>query len=100
MKAHIANTQKNLDIENMRDDLVSRWEFLKYEIRKFSIKFLNLLLKNTKTETLLLEKKLLKLLECTANWLDNSECISCKSKLDQFYEEKANSIGIRSKCDW
>ena len=67
MKAHIANTQKNLDIENMRDDLVSRWEFLKYEIRKFSIKFLNLLLKNTKTETLLLEKKLLKLLECTAN---------------------------------
>ena len=67
MKAHIANTQKNLDIENMRDDLVSRWEFLKYEIRKFSIKFLNLLLKNTKTDTLLLEKKLLKLLECTAN---------------------------------
>ena len=67
MKAHIANTQKNLDIENMRDDLVSRWEFLEYEIRKFSIKFLNLLLKNTKTETLLLEKKLLKLLECTAN---------------------------------
>ena len=57
MKAHIANTQKNLDMENIRDDLVSRWEYLKYEIRKFSIKFLNLLLKNTKTETLLLEKK-------------------------------------------
>ena len=61
MKTHIANTQKNLDIENMRDDLVSRWEFLKYEIRKFSIKFLNLLLKNTKTETLLLEKKTTKI---------------------------------------
>ena len=57
MKAHIANTQENLDMENIRDDLVSRWEYLKYEIRKFSIKFLNLLLKNTKTETLLLEKK-------------------------------------------
>ena len=57
MKAHIANIQKNLDMENIRDDLVSRWEYLKYEIRKFSIKFLNLLLKNTKTETLLLEKK-------------------------------------------
>ena len=57
MKAHIANTQENLDMENIRDDLVSRWEYLKYEIRKISIKFLNLLLKNTKTETLLLEKK-------------------------------------------
>ena len=57
MKAHIVNTQENLDMENIRDDLVSRWEYLKYEIRKFSIKFLNLLLKNTKTETLLLEKK-------------------------------------------
>ena len=61
MKAHIANTQKNLDIENMRDDLVSRWEFLEYEIRKFSIKFLNLLLKNTKTETYCSKKKTTKI---------------------------------------
>ena len=54
--------------------------------------------KNTKTQTF--EKKNLKSLECTANYLDNSEYISCKSKLDQFYEEKANGIRIRSKCDW
>ena len=45
-------------------------------------------------------KKKLKLLGYTANYLDNSEYIYCKSKLDQFYEEKANGIGIRSKCDW
>ena len=32
--------------------------------------------------------------------MDNSEYISCKSKLDQFYKEKANGIRIRSKCDW
>ena len=55
--------------------------------------------KNTKTQILLLEKKL-KSLECSANYLDNFEYISCKSKLDQFYEEKANGTGIRSKCDW
>ena len=54
---------------------------------------------NTKTQTLLLEKKL-KSLECTTNYLDNCEYVSCKSKLDQFYEEKANGIRIRSKCDW
>ena len=44
--------------------------------------------------------KKLKSLECTANYLDNSECISCKSKLYQFYEEKENGIRIRSKCGW
>ena len=97
MKAHIANTQKNLDKENIRDGQAI-WEYLKHDIRKFSIKFSKLLSKNMKTQTLLLEKKL-KLLECTANYLDNSECISCKSKLDQFYEEKPNVIRIRSKCD-
>ena len=55
VKAHIANTQKNLYKENIRDDQ-ARWEYSKYEIRKFSIKFSQLLSKNTKTETLLLEK--------------------------------------------
>ena len=53
--------------------------------------------KNTKTQTLLLQKKQ-KSLECTANYFDNSEYISSKSKLDQFYDEKANGIRIRSKC--
>ena len=70
MKAHIANTQKNLDKEEIRDNQ-ARWKYLKYEIRTFSIKFSKLLLKNTKAETLLLEKRL-GLLECTANYLDNS----------------------------
>ena len=45
-------------------------------------------------------KKNLKLLEYNVNYLDNSEYNLCKSKLDQFYEEKANGIRIRSKCDW
>ena len=55
MKAHIANTLKNLDKENIRNDQ-ARWEYLKYEIRKFSIKFSKLFSKHTKTETVLLEK--------------------------------------------
>ena len=70
MKAHIAKTQKNLDKEEIRDNQ-ARWEYLKYEIRTFSIKFSKLLSKNTKAETLLFEKRL-GLLECTANYLDNS----------------------------
>ena len=55
IKVHIANTQKSLDKENIRDDQ-ARWEYLKYEIRKFSIKFSKLLSKNTKTQTLLIKK--------------------------------------------
>ena len=65
MKAHIASTQTNLDKQNIRDDQ-ARWEYLKYEIRKFSTKFSKLFSKNTKTQ-------------CIANYLDNSEYISCKS---------------------
>ena len=64
------------------------WECLKYKIRKFLIKFSKLLSKNTKTQNFFLEKKKLKLLECTANYLDISEYISYKIKLDQFYEKK------------
>ena len=40
------------------------------------------------------------LLECSANYLGNFEYITCKSKLDQLYGEKANIIRVRSKCDW
>ena len=54
---------------------------IKYKIRKFLIRFSKLLSKITKTQVSLLEKKL-KLLECTENYLDNSEYITCKSKLD------------------
>ena len=32
--------------------------------------------------------------------MDNSEYVSCKGKLDQFYKGKANGIRIRSKCNW
>ena len=32
--------------------------------------------------------------------MHNFEYISCKCKLDPFYEEKTNGISIRSKCDW
>ena len=63
MKAHIANIQKSLDKENIRDDQ-ARWEYLKFEIRKFSIKFSKLLSKNTKAKTLLLEKKKIIRMHC------------------------------------
>lgn len=65
----------------------ARWKYLKYKIRKLSIKFSKLKTKITTNE-------------CTANYLDNSEYITCKSKLDKLYVKQANSTRIRGKCDW
>lgn len=45
-----------------------------------------------------LEEKLISL-ECTANYANNSEYVTCKSTLDELNKEKANSIRIRGKFD-
>ena len=76
-----------------------RWEFLKYEIRKFSIEFSKLQTQNTKKEKMFLENKLTKL-ENNTNCKENLEYIDCRNKLDKIYEQKINGIRIRSKCDW
>ena len=46
-----------------------------------------------------LENKLKKL-ENNTNYIENSEYIDCRNKLDKIYEQKINGIRIRSKCDW
>ena len=76
-----------------------RWEFLKYEIRKFSTEFSKLQAQNTKKEKLFLENKLKKL-ENNTNYIENSEYIDCRNKLDKIYEQEINGTRIRSKCDW
>ena len=53
MKARIANTQKNLDKENIRDDQAV-WEYLKHQIRNFQSKLLSCC---QKTQKLKLVKK-------------------------------------------
>ena len=59
MKYHIKSTLETLE----REDIAyfqARWEFLRYEIRKFSIEFSKLLAQNTKKETIFSENKLQK----------------------------------------
>ena len=98
MKFHIKSTLETLEIEGITD-LQVRWEFLKYEIRKFSIEFSKLQAQNTKKEKMFLENKLKKL-ENNTNYIENLEYIDCRNKLDKIYEQKINGIRIRSKCDW
>ena len=46
-----------------------------------------------------LENKLKKL-ENNTNYIENSEYVDCRNKLDKICEQKINGMKIRSKCDW
>ena len=60
MKEHISTCLNLLKKEDILDDQV-RWEYLKYEVRKFSIKFSKAQAKKPRLKRVLLEKKTKKL---------------------------------------
>ena len=97
MKILIKNVLDNLDQHNIEGSQLS-WEYLEYEIRKFSIHF-SKNVRNKKTERTDLENEL-KTLESSTNFVDTPEYTETNEKLDKIYQEKANGIRIRSKCDW
>ena len=92
---------RNFDTKN--DCVCTRqlkWEFLKYEIRKFTIHYTKGLAKERKQKILNLESELKKL-EISlddANTLGKYNCI--KNELEAIYDHIAEGIRIRSKCDW
>ena len=96
IKEHISTCLNLLEKENIVDDQV-RWEYLKYEIRKFSIKLAKAQAMKRRLERVLLEKKL-KNLESNMNNFE--EYNDCKTQLEQIYKVNANGIKIRSKCEW
>ena len=96
MKEQISTCLNLLEKENILDDQV-RWEYLKYEVRKFSIKFSKAQAKKLRWEKVLLEKKL-KNLESNMN--NHEDYNNCKTYLEQIYKIKAKGIKIRSKCEW
>ena len=55
MKEHISTCLNLLEKENILDDQV-RWEYLKYEARKFSIKFSKVQAKKLRLERVLLRR--------------------------------------------
>ena len=67
----IENVLDNLDQDNIVDPQF-RWEYLKYEIRKFFIHFSKDIARNKKTERTYLGNKL-KTLEIRSNFVDNPE---------------------------
>ena len=57
MSLHIKNTLKVFDNENISDDQV-KWEYLKYEVRKFTIHYSKHLAKSIWDERIKLEEKI------------------------------------------
>ena len=97
LKKLIKNVLENLDQDNIVDPQF-RWEYLKFELRKFSIHCSKGIARTKKTERTYLENKL-KTLENSPSFVINPEYIETNEKLDKIYLGKANGIRIRSKCN-
>ena len=76
-----------------------KWEFLKYEIRKFTIQYTKGLAKERKQKILNIESefKKVEISPDDANNLGKHDSI--KNELDEIYDHIAEGIRIRSKCD-
>ena len=99
MKNHIATTTIFLNEKNIFNDQI-RWEYLKYEIRKFSIHFSVSEAKKINNEMKTLENKIKTVEENLTNNENNEEYLKCKRDLNYIYDQKIEGIKIRSKCNW
>ena len=97
MKNHVENITNSFD-SDFNHQMKS--EFLKYEIRKFTISFSKDKPKSMREKKLNLEKKI-KLLEGKLNCNEaKDEYNVCKENLNVISNEIANRIKIRSRCNW
>ena len=97
MKKHIENIINSIDSDFNHQ---MKWEFLKYEIHKFTISFSKNKAKSIREKKLNLEKKKLKLLEGKLNCSeDKDEYSVCKENVSVIYDEITNRIRIRSRCN-
>ena len=97
MKNQISETIRMLDQDKITDKHL-RWEFLKYEIRKFTINFSKKLVKEENKDRNLLEKELKKREKNRNNFQANEYYLECKQKLQNIYTKKVNGIRLNYNC--
>ena len=99
MKEHIQNVKHQFD-PIFKEKPQAQWEFVKYEIRKFSMVFSERKSKEKRENLARLEGKL-KELEQNLNCDKNLEQYRIyKNELNDIYNDISSGIKIRSKCDW
>ena len=99
MRKFIFDTLNEIECKYNFDNQM-KWEYLKFEIRRFTRVFSKLYAKNQRQERIKLETNLKYYESYLPNFKDHKDYISCKNKLDSIYEEKIRGIKIRSRCDW
>ena len=77
-----------------------KWELLKHEIRKFTIKYSKKLEQNSCKLQRDLETKIKNLEQNIINEDKFNEYKTAKDELENFYDNIATGVKIRSKCDW
>ena len=100
MKNYISDILNFLNNENIKDEQVI-WQYLKYEIRKFTIQYSKQLARALREERECLERKL-KILEqnSESNLNNNPEYYECKTQLEDIYQIQVDGIRTRTKCMW
>ena len=99
MKEYIKNKLLLFQNEDLNNQ--SKLEYLKYEIRKFTINFSKNKAKNKRKEKAFLENKINKLEQVLDDNNNNKiDYEICKGKLNKIYDDISNGIQIRSKFIW
>ena len=98
MKSNISIILSKADQERVVDSQI-RWKFLKYEIRKFTKKFSKTISLDARIERDKLEQVLKLFGSDLQNYRNQKEYSNCKNKLESLYEDMANGIRIRSRCE-
>ena len=96
---NISDTSNELFNKNVLDDQV-KWEYLIYNIRKYTINFFKKLAKSANKKIIDLETKLKHFEKHYENYVDNIDYKVFRQQPDVIYEEKAKGIKIRTKCNW
>ena len=77
-----------------------KWELLKYEVRRFTIKYTKHVAKEKQRQRKTNLENQLKKLERKLDEDNLSKYDSVKNELDKIYNHIAEGTRIRSKCDW
>ena len=97
LKLHVQNIKND---NGLSIDPQIKWEFLKYQIQKCTVKFSKIRVKDAQKQGEKLETTF-KLLEKSLSTVEN-QCLynKCKRDLKELYDNIAEGIRIRSRCQW
>ena len=98
-KNFIENLKEDHNSETSFDDQV-KWEYMKFQIRKFTISYTKIRAKNNRRIKNDLENKWKDLKNDLNNYDQLQKYNEIKSELEKIYEKFVEGAKLRSKCTW